>query len=100
MAAKKIKKKKEKEILSKTTLINKVAAELDGISKKDVTTVVNALLPTILESVRQGDEVRLMGFGTFKTAHRNARIGHNPRTGEKIKIAATDSFSFKSNIKF
>ena len=101
MAAKKVKpKKKEKEIVSKTMLIDKVAAEVDGVTKKDVTAVVNALLPTIVETVRQGDEVRLIGFGTFKTTHRNARTGRNPQNGEEINIAASDSFAFRSNIKF
>ena len=101
-AAKKTKtvKKKEKEIISKSGLIDKVAAEIDGISKKDITTVVNTLLPTIVEIVKQGDDIRLIGFGTFKTLHRKERTGHNPRTKEPIKIAASDSFSFKSNIKF
>ena len=100
-AAKKTKPvKKEKEIISKSALIDKVADELDGITKKDITAVINALLPTIVETVRNGDEIRLIGFGTFKTAHRNARKGHNPQNGQEIDIAASDSFAFKSNIKF
>ena len=93
-------KAKEKEIVSKTALIDKVAAEVEGITKKDITSVVNALLPIIVKTVEQGDEVRLIGFGTFKQAHRSARTGRNPQTGEEIKIAASDSFAFKSNIKF
>ena len=101
-AAKKTKQppKKEKEIISKSGLIDKVAVEVPDVKKKDVTAVVNAVLPLIVETVRQGDEVRLIGFGTFKTTHRNARKGHNPQTKEEIDIPASDSFSFKSNIKF
>ncbi len=98
--AKKPAKKKEKEIISKTALVDKVAKQLDGMTKKDVAAVVNTLLATVVDTVRQGDEIRLIGFGTFKTAHRNARTGRNPQTGDAIKIKASDSFAFKSNIKF
>ena len=100
MAKKQAPKKKEKEIISKTELINRVSEKVDGMSKKDVANVINTLLPLMVETVRQGDEIRLIGFGTFKTAHRNARTGRNPQNGEEIKIAASDSFAFKSNIKF
>lgn len=98
--AKKVAKKKEKVIISKTALVDKIASSTDGITKKDIATVVNAFMSTVVETVRQGDEVRLIGFGTFKTAHRNARTGRNPQTGVEIKIKASDSFAFKSNIKF
>ncbi|MBQ1511528.1 MAG: HU family DNA-binding protein [Selenomonadaceae bacterium] len=98
--AKKVAKKKEKEIISKTALVDKIASSTDGITKKDIAAVVNAFMSTVVETVRQGDEVRLIGFGTFKTAHRNARTGRNPQTGDEIKIKASDSFAFKSNIKF
>ena len=98
--AKKVAKKKEKEIISKTALVDKIASSTDGITKKDIAAVVNAFMSTDVETVRQGDEVRLIGFGTFKTAHRNARTGRNPQTGAEIKIKASDSFAFKSNIKF
>jgi len=98
--AKKVAKKKEKVIISKTALVDKIASSTDGITKKDIAAVVNAFMSTVVETVRQGDEVRLIGFGTFKTAHRNARTGRNPQTGAEIKIKASDSFAFKSNIKF
>ncbi|MBQ7477884.1 MAG: HU family DNA-binding protein [Selenomonadaceae bacterium] len=98
--AKKVAKKKEKEIISKTALVDKIASSTDGITKKDIAAVVNAFMSTVVETVRQGDEVRLIGFGTFKTSHRNARTGRNPQTGAEIKIKASDSFAFKSNIKF
>ena len=100
MAAKKPKKKKEKEIIGKGALIDKISDSLEDVSKKDVTAVVNTLLSTVMETVRQGDEVRLIGFGTFKTLHREARKGRNPSTGEVINIKASDSFAFKSNVKF
>ena len=98
--AKKVAKKKEKEIISKTALVDRIASSTDGITKKDIAAVVNAFMSTVVDAVREGDEVRLIGFGTFKTAHRNARTGRNPQTGAEIKIKASDSFAFKSNIRF
>lgn len=100
MAGKKKTKKKEKEIISKSALVDKISAATEGVTKKDIALVVGKFMETVVESVRQGDEVRLIGFGTFKTAHRNARTGRNPQTGETLKIKASDSFAFKSNIKF
>ena len=100
MARKAPAKLKEKEIISKLKLVDKIAAETEGITKKDIAAVVNAFMSAVVDSVRQGDEVRLMGFGTFKTTHRNPRMGRNPQTGEPIKLKASDAFSFRSNIRF
>lgn len=98
--AKKVAKKKEKEIISKTALVDKIASSVEGVTKKDVAAVVNTFMATVVDAVRQGDEVRLIGFGTFKMSHRNARMGRNPQTGKEIKIEASDSFAFRSNIRF
>ncbi len=100
LMAKKVAKKKEKEIISKTALVNKIASSMEGMTKKDIAAVVNTFMSTVVETVRQGDEIRLIGFGTFKTTHRKARMGRNPQTGKEIKIKASDSFAFKSNIRF
>lgn len=91
---------KEKEIITKTALIDSVTKSVDGVNKKEVAAVINQFMTTVLEAVRQGDEVRLIGFGTFKTSHRKARTGRNPRTQEPMDIPASDSFAFHSNIKF
>ena len=88
-----------KEVLSKSALVDKVA-EAAGVSKKDTKAVVDALLETVKESVKVDAEIRLIGFGTFKKAHRNARQGRNPQTGATIEIAASDSLAFKSSVKY
>lgn len=100
MAKKAPAKKKEKEIVSKSKLVDRISEKTEGITKKDIAAVVNAFMGTVVDAVRQGDEVRLIGFGTFKTTHRKERSGRNPQTGEPIKIKASDSFSFRSNIRF
>ena len=83
-----------KEVISKSALVDKVA-EAAGVSKKDTKAVVDALLETVKESVKADAEIRLIGFGTFKKAHRNARTGRNPATGATIKIPAKKKVAFR-----
>ena len=73
--------------MNKGDLINQVAKVLD--SKKDAQAAVDAALSAIVGSLKKGDDVTLVGFGTFKVAKRKARTGRNPQTGEAIKIKAT-----------
>lgn len=66
-----------------------------GVTKKDVDAVLKAM-PEIVTSVLKKDEkIQLVGFGTFETGKRAARTGHNPQTGEKIKIPAAKVPKFK-----
>ncbi|AFU19449.1 HU family DNA-binding protein [Actinobacillus equuli subsp. equuli] len=73
--------------MNKTELIDAIAAGAE-LSKKDAKAALEATLEAISESLKKGDAVQLIGFGTFKVNERNARTGRNPRTGEEIKIAA------------
>ena len=59
------------------------------VSQKQANTILDAILETIVASVASGDKVNLTGFGSFEKKERQARSGHNPRTGEKIDIPAT-----------
>ena len=61
---------------------------LNHLTKKDADTFINALTDTIKRSVKKGEDVSLVGFGTFTKTRRSARTGVNPATGEKIKIKA------------
>lgn len=74
--------------MNKTELIDAIAAGAE-LSKKDAKAALEATLDAISESLKKGDAVQLIGFGTFKVNERNARTGRNPRTGEEIKIAAS-----------
>lgn len=80
-----------------------VAAVADraGMSKSDAGTAVDAMLDTITAALKSGDSVTFTGFGKFSTSHRAARMGVNPRTGEKVSIAATTvpKFSAGSQLK-
>ncbi len=73
--------------MNKTELVNKVAKVLN--TKKDAQAAVDAVFSSITEALGQGDDVSLVGFGTFKVANRKARKGRNPQTGEEIQIAAS-----------
>jgi DNA-binding protein HU-beta len=81
--------------VNKNDLIASVA-DTAGISKADATKAVDAVLSSIAKSLKKGDEVRLVGFGTFTVARRAATEGRNPRTGEKIKIPASRQPKFKA----
>lgn len=73
---------------NKTELVAAVAEET-GKSKADVKEILEALIAQVVKTVKAGDEIALIGFGTFKSAERAARTGRNPATGKEIKIPAS-----------
>ena len=81
--------------MNKNDLVAAVASGT-GLSKSDATKSVDGIVDAITSSLRNGSEVRLVGFGTFSVSHRKATTGRNPRTGERIQIAATNVPKFKS----
>lgn len=81
--------------MNKADLIENVAGKLD-LSKADAGRAVDSVFETITDSLSKGDEVTLVGFGTFKVKHRAARKGRNPKTGEEIDIKAANVPSFKA----
>ena len=85
--------------MNKAELISAVA-EKAALSKKDSEAAVNAVLETITSALSQGDEIRLVGFGTFEVKKRSARIGRNPKTKESITIAASKVPTFKAGKAF
>lgn len=85
--------------MNKSELIATVAKEAD-VSKAVAETVLSATLTTIIKVVAKGDSVTLVGFGTFKSSRRAARIGRNPKTGNELKIAATTVPRFTSGTGF
>ena len=74
--------------MNKTDLIDKIAAGAD-ISKTKAKDALEALLDAVTASLKDGDAVQLVGFGTFKVSERAARTGRNPQTGEAIEIKAS-----------
>ena len=73
--------------MNKADLVNEVAKVLN--TKKDAQAAVDVVFSSITEALGQGDDVSLVGFGTFKVANRKARKGRNPQTGKEIDIEAS-----------
>jgi DNA-binding protein HU-beta len=74
--------------MTKSEFVEKVAST-SGLSKKDAGTAVDAVISSIEDALRSGNEVNFTGFGKFHVAQRGAREGRNPRTGETMTIAAS-----------
>lgn len=81
--------------MNKSELIDIVAAKAD-ITKSTAGAALEAVLDGITDALKDGDSVTFVGFGTFSVSPRAARDGRNPRTGETIKIAASNLAKFKA----
>lgn len=80
--------------MNKNELIDSMAAEA-GMTKSNTAVALDALVASITKALKKGDEVRLVGFGTFAVAKRAATTARNPRTGATIKVAAKKVAKFK-----
>ena len=78
----------------------KEIAKSTKISQKSVSEVLSATVESIQNTVKKGDKVTLVGFGTFESRRRAARNGRNPQTGKEIKIAAKTVPVFSAGKKF
>ena len=81
--------------MNKNDLVAAVTAT-SGLSRTDTAKAVEAVLHSITTALAKGDEVRLIGFGTFSVAKRQASEGRNPRTGEVMTIKASSQPKFKA----
>jgi DNA-binding protein HU-beta len=81
--------------MNKAELVAAVA-EIAGLTKADTEKAVDATFDAITSTLKSGDEVRLIGFGSFSVSQRAATEGRNPRTGEKIQIAASKNPKFSA----
>ncbi len=81
--------------MNKQELIGQVA-DHSGLTRGDATKAVEAVFDVISAALKKGDEVRLVGFGTFSVSRRKASTGRNPRTGEPMTIKASSQPKFKA----
>ena len=72
------------------------AAESSGLTKKDTEAALKAIVDVITDSLKKGDKVQIVGFGTFEVSERAAREGRHPHTGEAMQIAASKAPKFKA----
>lgn len=81
--------------MNKTDLINAIAEKAE-LTKADAGRALEAFFETVQKSLKKGEDVSVVGFGTFTVRKRAARTGRNPRTGQQIKIKASKNPSFKA----
>lgn len=81
--------------MNKSQLIEAVASSAK-LSKADAGRAVDAFVDAVTKSLKRGESVSLVGFGTFQVRHRAARTGRNPQTGQKITIRASKVPAFKA----
>ena len=81
--------------MNKNDLVAAVS-DATSLSKSDAASAVESVFNTITSTLTKGEEIRLVGFGTFSVARRAASEGRNPRTGEKIQIKASNQPKFKA----
>ncbi len=82
-------------LMTKAELVEKVAAQIN-LTKKQTEVVVNTVFQSITESLAQGKKVELRGFGSFRVRSRNARIGRNPKSGDRVEVPAKRVPFFKA----
>ena len=81
--------------MNKTELVAAIAEKAE-ISKKDAEKALGAFTDVVADTLKNGDKIQLVGFGTFEVTERAARTGKNPQTGKEIKIAACKAPKFKA----
>ena len=74
--------------MTKSDLVEKIAEKNPNLTKKDVETIVNIIFDSMTASLARGERIEIRGFGSCQVKHREAREGRNPKTGEKVHIAA------------
>jgi len=85
--------------MNKAELVAKIADGAD-ISKNKAEFALNTAIETIIKAVTKGDKVQLIGFGTYSSGKRSARVGRNPKTGAEIKIPAAKTVKFTAGKAF
>ncbi len=81
--------------MNKTDLVNSIASK-SGLNKKNSEAALNALIASVEDTLKKGDKVVLVGFGTFEVRKRAARKGRNPQTKKEITIPASNAPVFKA----
>ena len=84
--------------MNKNELIDQIAESAD-ISKKEAGDALQGFMDAVTNTMKKGDKLSLIGFGTFSVSERSARTGRNPQTGKEMKIAAKKVVKFKAGSK-
>lgn len=85
--------------MNKAELVDKIAKDAE-ITKAQANDALDSFTKTVVATLKKGDKVTLVGFGTFSVTKRSARVGRNPQTGKEIKIKAKKVAKFKAGKEF
>ena len=80
--------------MNKQELIASIASKAD-LTKEQAGAALEGFIDSVSDSLKAGDDVRLLGFGNFVVSHREAKVGRNPQTGEPVEIKAANVARFK-----
>ncbi len=73
--------------MTKADLVEEVA-KVTELTRKDSEVIVDTLFESVIKALRTGDKLEVRGFGSFRVRQRNARVGRNPKTGDKVEVPA------------
>lgn len=72
--------------MTKSALVEQIAARMPQLSKRLAEAIVENLFDSLTEALKQGDRIEIRGFGSFEIRTRNSKVGRNPKTGERVEI--------------
>ncbi|MCL4456775.1 MAG: integration host factor subunit beta [Nitrospirae bacterium] len=81
--------------MTRSDLIEMVTERVEGLTKKQVETIVSAIFEGMKDALSQGQKIEIRGFGNFRLKQRNAKTARNPRTGEKVQVPSKRVLHFK-----
>jgi integration host factor subunit beta len=81
--------------MTRSVLIEKVTERLEGLTKKQVETIISTIFDGMKDALARGEKIEIRGFGNFRLKQRNAKTARNPRTGEKVQVPAKRVLHFK-----
>jgi integration host factor subunit beta len=81
--------------MTRSVLIEKVTERMEGLTKKQVETIINTIFDGMKDALARGEKIEIRGFGNFRLKQRNARMARNPKTGEKVQVPAKRVMHFK-----
>jgi len=81
--------------MTKSELIEVIAAQNPELTKKQVEFIVNGVFTSVKDALKTGDKVEIRGFGSFKIREKNSKVGRNPKTGDKVEVPSKNVPYFK-----
>lgn len=81
--------------MTKSVLIEKVTEKVEGLTKKQVETIINTIFDGMKDALTRGEKIEIRGFGNFRLKQRNGKVARNPKTGEKVEVPPKKVLHFK-----